>query len=118
VLDEQFATPPGMDLQITRAEWVGNTVEVEGNWGGEISSAHCDLFEGGGENQRVTDWWDRSVVPSMVWSERTFTQIFVEAEEAEDSIDPAAEYTVICLGAFADGWSTNDGAAVGGEPSG
>jgi hypothetical protein len=118
VSDEQFATPPGMDLQIIRAEWVGNTVEVEGRWGGEISSVHCDLFEGVGETQRVIDWWDRSVIPSMSWSERTFTQVFVEAEGAEDSIDPSAGYTVICLGAFADGWSTNDGAAVRGEPSG
>jgi hypothetical protein len=117
VPDEQFATPPGMDLQITRAEWVGDTVEVEGRWGGEISSVHCDLFEGRGENQRVIDWWDRSVVPSMSWSQRTFAQVFVEAEEAEDSIDPSAGYTVICLGAFADGWSTNDAVAVGGEPS-
>jgi hypothetical protein len=118
VPEEQFATPPGMDLQITRAEWVGNTVEVDGRWGGEISSVHCDLFEGVGDDQRVIAWWDRSVAPSMSWSERTFTQVFVEAEEAEEPIDPAAGYTVICLGAFADGWSTNDGAAVRGEPSG
>jgi hypothetical protein len=118
VPDEEFATPPGMDLQITRAEWVGNTVEVEGRWGGEISSVHCDVFEGG-EEQRVTDWWDRSVPPTMSWSERTFKQIFVEAEgEAEEPIDPSAGYAVICLGAFADGWSTNDSALVEGKPSG
>jgi hypothetical protein len=118
VPDEEFATPPGMDLQITRAEWVGNTVEVEGRWGGEISSVHCDVFEGG-EEQRVTDWWDRSVPPTMSWSERTFKQIFVEAEgEAEEPIDPSAGYTVTCLGAFADGWSTNDSVLVEGKPSG
>jgi hypothetical protein len=118
VPDEEFATPPGMDLQITRAEWVGNTVEVEGRWGGEISSVHCDVFEGG-EEQRVTDWWDRSVPPTMSWSERSFKQIFVEAEgEAEEPIDPSAGYAVICLGAFADGWSTNDSVLVEGEPSG
>jgi hypothetical protein len=118
VLDEEFAPPPGMDLQITRAEWVGNTVEVEGRWGGEISSVHCDLFEGG-EKQRVTDWWDRSVPPTVSWSERTFMQVFVEAEgKAEEPIDPATRYSVICLGAFADGWSTNDSVLVGGEPSG
>ena len=120
VTEEQFATPPGMNLQITRAEWVGNTVEVEGRWGGEISSVHCDLFEGGGEQQRVIDWWDRSVPPAMSWPERTFTQVFVEAEgaTAEEPIDPSARYSVICLGTFPDGWSTNDGALVGGKPSG
>jgi hypothetical protein len=117
VPDQEFATPPGMDLQITRAEWVGNTVEVEGRWGGEISSVHCDLFEG--DEQQVTDWWDRSVPPTMSWSERSFKQIFVEAEgEAEEPIDPSAGYAVTCLGAFADGWSTNDSALVEGEPSG
>jgi hypothetical protein len=120
VPDEEFATPPGMDLQITRAEWVGNTVEVEGRWGGEISSVHCDLFEGGGEEQRVTDWWDRSVPTTVSWSERTFTQVFVEAErgKVEEPIDPSAVYTVTCLGAFADGWSTNDSVLVEGKPSG
>ena len=116
--EEQFATPPGMDLRITRAEWVGNTVEVEGKWGGEISSVHCDLFEGGGE-QRVTDWWDRSVPPTVSWSERSFKQIFREGEgKAEDQIDTSTGYSVICLGAFADGWSTNDSVLVEGEPSG
>jgi hypothetical protein len=119
VPDEEFAPPPGMDLRITRAEWVGNTVEVEGRWGGEISSVHCDVFEGGDE-QRVTDWWDRSVPPAMSWSERTFTQVFVEAEggKAEEPIDPSTRYSVICLGAFSGGWSTNDSVLVGGEPSG
>jgi hypothetical protein len=118
-LDEQFAAPPGMDLQITRAAWVGNTVEVEGSWGGEISSVHCDLFEGGGDEQRVIDWWERSVLPTMSWSERTFTQVFVEAEgEVEEPIDPSARYSVTCSGAFADGWSTNDNVPVAGEPSG
>jgi hypothetical protein len=119
VSDEQFATPPGMNLKITRAEWVGNTVEVEGTWGGEIFSVHCDLFEGGGEEQRVIDWWDRSVTTAMSWPERNFTQDFVEADRmAEEAIDPSATYSVICLGAFAVGWSTNDTALVGGEPSG
>ena len=119
VADEEFATPPGMDLQITRAQWVGNTVEVEGKWGGEISSVHCDLFEGSGEQQAVTDWWDRSVPPTMSWSERSFTQVFVEAEgKAEEPIDPSAGYSVTCLGAFSGGWSTNASAQVGGEPSG
>jgi hypothetical protein len=114
----QFATPPGMDLQITRAEWVRNTVEVEGRWGGEISSVHCDLFEGGGKEKRVIDWWDRSVAPTMSWLAHTFRQRFVEAKGAKESIDPSAEYSVICLAAFADGWSTNDSAPVRGEPSG
>jgi hypothetical protein len=120
VPDEEVATPPGMDLRITRAEWVGDTVEVEGSWGGEISSVHCDLFEGSGDEQRVADWWDRSVPPTMSWSERAFMQVFVEAErgEAEEPIDPSAAYTVTCLGAFEDGWSTNDSVLVEGEPSG
>jgi len=119
-LDEQLASPPpGMDLQITRAEWVGNTVEVEGRWGGEISSVHCDLFEGG-EKQRVTDWWDRSVPPTMSWPERTFAQVFVEAEgrRVQEPIDPSARYSVTCLGTFPEGWSTNDSVLVAGEPSG
>jgi hypothetical protein len=117
---DQFATPPGMDLRITRAEWVGNTVEVEGRWGGEISSVQCDLFEGTSNEQRVTDWWDRSVSPTMVWSERRFTQVFVEAVggEAEEPIEPSARYTVTCLGAFPAGWSTNDSVLVGGKPLG
>ena len=37
------------------------------------------MFEG--DQQRVTDWWDRSVPPTMSWSERTFGQVFVEVEE-------------------------------------
>jgi len=110
--------PPGMDLRVARAEWVGNTVEVEGRWGGEISSVHCDLFEGG-EEQRVTDWWDRSVPATMSWPERTFAQVFVEAEgrKVEVPIDPSARYSVTCSGTFAEGWSTSDSAAVGGKPS-
>jgi hypothetical protein len=118
-LDEQFAAPPGMDLQITRAEWVGNTVEVEGKWGGEISSVHCDLFEGSGDEQSITDWWDRSVPATMSWSERTFAQVFVEAEggKVEEPIDPSTQYSVTCLGAFSGGWSTNDSVRVVGEPS-
>lgn len=120
VPDERYATPPGMDLQITRAEWVGNTVEVEGRWGGEISSVHCDLFEGGGEDQRVIDWWDRSLAPTMSRSERSFTQVFVGAEEGkvEEPGDRPGGYTVTCLGAFPDGWSTNDSVLVEGGPSG
>jgi hypothetical protein len=119
VPNEDFPAPPGMNLQITRAEWTGNTVEVEGRWGGEISSVHCDLFEGGGEKQRVTDWWDRSVSPTLLWSERAFTQVFVQAEgKSDEPVDPSAGYSVTCLGAFADGWSTNDSVLVEGEPSG
>ena len=116
---DELAPPPGMELRITRAEWVGNTVEVEGRWGGEISSVHCDLFEGGGEEQRVTDWWDRSVPPTMSRPERTFGQLFVEVKgKVEVPIDPSARYTVRCFGTFPDGWSTNDSVLVGGEPSG
>jgi len=55
----------------------------------------------------------------MSWPERRFSQVFVEADEvAEEAIDPSAQYSVICPGAFADGWSTNDTSLVGGEPSG
>jgi hypothetical protein len=117
--EEQFATPPGMDLRITRAEWAGNTVEVEGKWGGEISSVHCDLFEGSGDEQSITDWWDRSVPATMSWSEHTFAQVFVEAEggKVEEPIDPSTQYSVTCLGAFSGGWSTNDSVRVEGEPS-
>ncbi len=115
---EEFPAPPGMDLQISRAEWVGNTVEVEGSWGGEISSVHCDLFEGSGGEQRVTDWWDRSVPPTMSWSERTFAQVFDGVEgEVEEPVDPSAAYSVTCLGAFSSGWSTNDSVPVEGKPS-
>jgi hypothetical protein len=120
VADEEVAPPPGMDLQITRAEWVGSTVEVEGRWGGEISSVHCDLFEGSGEGQRVTDWWDRSVPPTVSWPQRTFRQVFVEAEggKVEEPIDPSARYSVTCSGTFPGGWSTNASLLVGGEPPG
>jgi len=119
VPDEELATPPSMDLQVTSAEWVGNTVEVEGRWGGEISSVHCDLFEGGPEEQRITYWWDRSVPPTMSWSKRTFRQVFVQAEgEVEEPIDPSARYSVTCSGAFSESWSTSDSAPVGGEPPG
>jgi len=34
-----------MDLQITRARWVGERVVVEGRWSGDVSSVYCDLFE-------------------------------------------------------------------------
>jgi hypothetical protein len=120
VPDEDLAAPPGMALQITRAEWVGNIVEVEGRWGGEISSVHCDLFEGSGDETHVTDWWDRSRPPTMLWSERTFSQVFVETggRKVDEPIDPSARYSVMCVGAFSDGWSTNSNATVGGEPSG
>lgn len=118
VPDEDLGAPPGMDLQITRAQWSGNAVEVEGRWGGEISSVHCDLFEGG--DQRVTDWWDRAASPSMAWSERTFRRVFVEAQgrEVEDPVDPSSRYSVRCMGNFSGGWSTSDNALVEGKPSG
>jgi len=55
----------------------------------------------------------------MSWSERTFSQVSVEAEEGEveDPIDPSALYTVRCLGIFPDGWSTNGTVLVENEPS-
>jgi hypothetical protein len=117
VPDQDVAAPPAMGLQITRADWAGDAVEVEGRWGGEISSVHCDLFEG--SEQRVVDWWDRSVSPSMAWPDHTFKLVFVEADqrEVDDSIDPSVRYTVTCLGTYSNGWSTSASALVEGKPS-
>ena len=43
ILTKQPSTD--MDLQITRARWVGERVVVEGGWSGDVSSVYCDLFE-------------------------------------------------------------------------
>jgi hypothetical protein len=94
---------------------------VEGTWSGDLalSSVHCDLLEGG-ESGRSTDWWDRSVGTDMSFSERTFSQEFVQAEgrKIEDPIDPESSYRVLCSGQFSGGWSTTDSAPVKGTPPG
>jgi len=98
--------PKDMDLQITRARWVGDRVVVEGEWSGEVSSVYCDLFEGGETDARVTDWWQRGAPAKMSWSKRTFTQVFEEAKgrEIEDPVDPKKRYWVLCSGNFTGGW--------------
>jgi hypothetical protein len=108
------------DLRIVSARWVGEKVEVEGSWSGEISSVHCDLFEGSESKRRTTDWWDRGVSPATSASERTFTQEFVQAQGSriEDPPDPKIDYTVVCSGAFSEGWSVSDTAPVEDTPPG
>jgi len=110
--------PTDMDLQITRARWVGERVVVEGGWSGDVSSVYCDLFEGNETDARVTDWWERGVPAKMSWSERTFTQEFVEAKgrEIEDPVDPQKRYWVLCSGNFTGGWGMQPSAAVKGTP--
>lgn len=107
-----------MDLKLTRVMWEGEEVVVEGSWSGDISSVHCDLFEGGEDASRVTDWWDREIYPVMSWSERTFAQTFVEAKgrRIEDPINPEERYRVLCSGAFPGGWSMSADAEVEGTP--
>jgi hypothetical protein len=112
--------PKDMDLRITRARWVGQRVVVEGGWSGDVSSVYCDLFEGDETEARVTDWWERGVPAKMSWSERTFTQEFVEAKgrEIEDPVDPKKRYWVLCSGNFTGGWGMQPSAAVKGTPPG
>jgi len=68
-------------------------------WKGEVSSVHCDLWEGGTAGA-PTRWWDRSVGTQMDWSARTFTQEFVSARgsAAWEPLDPLADYDVECRG--------------------
>jgi len=114
---EQPADPdetPDVDLEITRAEWNEDRVEVEGQWAGDLSSVQCDLFEG--EDFAVVEWWDRAVSPTYDMPGRTFVQAFVAAGGVEDSIDPAAEYSVACQGVFSEEFVTGDEAPVEGTP--
>jgi hypothetical protein len=115
------STVPDFAVEIASARWEGEKAVVEGTWRGglEISSVHCDLLEGG-ESGRSTDWWDRSVGTDMSFSERTFSQEFVEAggREIEESVDPESSYWVLCSGQFSGGWSTTDSAPVRGTPPG
>lgn len=110
-------TGPDIDLRISDARWEGGRPVVEGTWRGDVSSVHCDLFEGGGEGI-ATDWWDRGGRTRMDWSKRTFTQEFVEAKgrEIEDPIDPEASYGVACWALFSNGGQMGDEAPVEGTP--
>ena len=107
---------PDVSLEILRAEWNEDRVEVEGQWTGDISSVQCDLFEG--EDFAVVQWWDRAISPTYDMSGQTFTQAFGAAGQGEDegSIDPTAEYHVICQGAFPERITTADEAQVEGTP--
>jgi hypothetical protein len=115
------STVPDFAVEIASARWEGAKAVVEGTWSGDLalSSAHCDLLEGG-ESGRSTDWWDRSVGTNISFSERTFSQEFVQAEgrKIEDPIDPQSSYWVLCSGQFSGGWSTTDTAPVKGKPPG
>jgi hypothetical protein len=90
---------------------------VRGRWWGDvdISSVHCDLFEGNENSQRSTRWWDRPAAASMDWSEKTFSQNFVEADgrNAGEPIDPASEYSVACSAYFSEGWPMGATSPVG-----
>ena len=112
-------TVPDFSVEITSARWEGEKGVVEGKWKGDLdlSSVRCDLLEGK-ESARPTDWWDRSVEPDISFSERTFSQEFVEAEgtKIEKPLDPESRYWVFCLGRFSDGWLTAGRAPVTGTP--
>lgn len=116
---ESTVTMPDFELSISGARWEGGKAVVEGTWKGNMSSAHCDLLEGG-ESGRPTDWWDRSVGTDMSFAQQTFSQEFVEdaGREAEEPIDPANSYWVLCSGQFSGGWSMSDTAPVKGVPPG
>ena len=120
--EEASLLDPDFNMKVTEARWVGQKAVVEGRWWGDtdISSMHCDLFEGNEDVQRAIRWWDRSVAASMDWSEKTFSQDFVETPGGEpvDQLDPASEYTVTCSGYFSGGWSMATTVPVEGTPPG
>jgi hypothetical protein len=105
--------PRGDLLRITDARWEGERAVVEGSWEGELSTVYCGLHRSR-DPDSVADWWDRSRGPTLVWSERTFEQEFVEDEgrEAQEPLDPEADYSVRCSGTFAGGRSTDAVAPV------
>ncbi len=119
---EQPADPdetPDVDLEITRAEWNEDRVEVEGQWAGELSSVSCDLFEGEeSEDLAIVEWWDRAIPTTYDTPGQTFTQVFTATNQKgpEDSIDPATPYSVLCEGAFSMGITTGDLAPANGTP--
>src|SRR5215207_1025418 len=98
---------PDVGLRITDTGWEREKAVVEGRWSGEVSSVHCDLFEGVGDAEQATDWWEREVPTAMDFSKRTFSQEFVETgrRDVKDPIDPGATYSVQCSGSFSGGWS-------------
>lgn len=119
---ETAYSDPDINMKVTDARWIGEKVVVNGRWWSDIdiSSVHCDLFEGDANTQRATRWWDRSVAVSMDWSGQTFSQDFVEAkgEVAGEPIDPGSEYSVMCSAYFSGGWSMAASDSVEGMPPG
>jgi hypothetical protein len=125
---EQASTPstqanpevkrPNVDVAIASARWEGQKAVVEGTWKGEVSSVHCDLWEGAAGGA-PTRWWDRSAGTQMNWLRQTFTQEFVAARGTEGSepLDPLAEYGVRCWGSFAGNVLTSASAPVEGKPN-
>lgn len=107
----------GNNIRITDARWEGERAVVEGSWEGELSAVYCSLYRGQ-EPDSVADWWDRSRGPTLVWSDRTFEQDFVEDEgrEAREPLDPEAQYSVRCSGMFVGGRSVDSVAPVEGAP--
>lgn len=111
------AAPEGPSLDITRAEWTGEQAEVEGEFNGELAELSCDLREG--DDQNVTDWWDRKQEPEI--SGESFTQVFAEAgdREIQDPLKPRTNYYVECLGVFeSDGETISDITSIQGSPAG
>jgi hypothetical protein len=110
---------PDVAVMISNARWDGQKAVVEGTWKGEVSSVHCDLWEGtaGGAPTR---WWDRSAGTQMDWLGQSFTQDFVSARgnEASEPLDPLAKYSVRCWGSFAGNVMTSASAPVKGKPTG
>ena len=107
---------PDVSLTISSARWEGQKAVVEGTWkGGEVSSVHCDLLEGG---TAPTRWWDRSVGTQMDWLGQTFTQEFVSARGSEgwEPLDPLASYKVRCSALFGS-VMTGASAEVEGKPA-
>ncbi|HEX5851139.1 MAG TPA: hypothetical protein VFY59_18210 [Rubrobacter sp.] len=110
------SSEPDYALKIVRARWEGEVAVVEGTWRGDVSSVHCDLFEGDYTGQAI-DWWDRSVPAEMSFSDRTFSQDFVRARgDLEDPIDPEGEYWMKCWAFFSEGSAAGDDTAVEGTP--
>ena len=112
-------TVPNIAVRISSARWEGQKAVVEGTWKGEVSSVHCDLWEGSA-GVTPTRWWDRSVGAQMDWSGRTFTQEFVTARGSEDwePLDPLAKYGVRCVGSFAGNVMASASVPVEGKPKG
>ena len=108
-------TEPQGDLRITDARWEGRRAVVEGSWEGALSTVYCGLHRSR-DPDSVADWWDRSRGPTLVWSDRTFEQDFVEdgGREAHEPLDPEADYSVRCSGTFAGGRTTDAAAPVEG----